>query len=72
MAEKLKETQLDRIERKINENSRSSNKQWAQSLGLGIIVASAGLVSQNVWLGAGLFIAGYLLMVLPVNFLRKY
>ena len=72
MAKNLKKTQLDRIEDKIDEINRSTYKQWVWALGLGVIIASAGLVMQTVWLGVVLFILGYLLLVLPIDFLKKH
>lgn len=72
MAKNLEKTQLDRIEDKIDEINKSTYEHWARALGLGVIIASAGLVMQTVWLGVVLFILGYLLLVLPIDFLKKH
>jgi len=72
MAKNLKKTQLDRIEDKIDEINKSTYKQWVRALGFAVIIASAGLVMQTVWLGVVLFILGYLLIVWPIDFLKKH
>lgn len=72
MAENSNETQLDRIERKIDENNRVTYKQWVRGLGIGIVIASAGFATYNVVVSIGLFIAGYLLIVLPIGSLKKH
>ncbi len=72
MSEKLKETQLDRIERKIDENNKASNIRWTEALGLGLIVASAGLVPQALPVAVSLYVVGLLVMVSPNLFKKKY
>jgi len=54
---------LKRIEEKMDVGELKSRNQWAYSLGFGAMIGSVGLLSYNAWASAGVFIAGYFLMV---------
>jgi hypothetical protein len=56
--------QLNRIEDKLDETKITSARVFEYSLGFTTMVAAAGIIHYNIWVGLFLFVAGLVLVSL--------
>lgn len=64
-------SKLTAIETKLDNMSLSSKVQLAKSIGLGLIVAAAGLVNTQMVLAVFLFVGGFILYNYPLSKISK-